>query len=106
MRRWGAVAVLDLPLVVIDGAMPPGLCATRMVAATASRLMTDAPSRHHSLPELRAGTLWAAAPCALGAAAPPLDEGFPARRRDLGPPGQSWAGHDARETPVHSRGAS
>jgi predicted NBD/HSP70 family sugar kinase len=51
----GAVAVLDLPLVVIDGAMPPAL-RDALIAATAAEM---ARMRHHgiTLPTLRAGTL-------------------------------------------------
>lgn len=69
----GAVATLDLPLVVIDGAMPPDL-RDRLVRATTARLAT---MRHHgiTLPEVRAGTLGRQAR-ALGAATLPLGAGF------------------------------
>lgn len=98
----GAVAVLDLPLVVIDGAMPAELRGA-LVAATADRM---ARTRHHgiTLPELRAGTLGRDAR-ALGAAALPLDDGFlpggaiSDRRTSRGGP-------ETRETPVHLHGAS
>ncbi len=97
----GAVAVLDLPLVVIDGAMPPGL-RDALVAATAAKL--DG-MRHHgiTLPDLRAGTLGRRAR-ALGAAALPLDEGF-LPGGTFSAPRLLRAGHDPRETPLHSRGA-
>lgn len=69
----GTVAALDLPLVVIDGAMPQDL-RDALVAATAKAL---AASRHHgvTLPEVRAGTLGRRART-LGAAALPLGAGF------------------------------
>ena len=69
----GTVAALDLPLVVIDGAMPLGL-RDALVTATAKAL---AASRHHgvTLPEVRAGTLGRRART-LGAAALPLGAGF------------------------------
>lgn len=69
----GVVAVLDLPLVVIDGAMPAGLRAA-LVQATSGCL---AAMRHHgiTLPEVRAGTLGRRART-LGAAALPLGAGF------------------------------
>lgn len=69
----GAVALLDVPLVVIDGAMPADL-RDALVTATAARL---AGMRHRgvSLPELRAGTLGRRART-LGAAALPLADGF------------------------------
>lgn len=69
----GAVATLDLPLVVIDGAMPDAL-RDGLVRATAAGL---AAMRHHgvTLPEVRAGTLGRRAR-ALGAAALPLSAGF------------------------------
>lgn len=69
----GTVAALDLPLVVIDGAMPPGL-RDALVTATGAAL---AASRHHgvTLPEVRAGTLGRRART-LGAAALPLGAGF------------------------------
>ncbi|WP_347265602.1 ROK family transcriptional regulator [Paracoccus sp. (in: a-proteobacteria)] len=68
-----AVAALDVPLVVIDGALPAALRAG-LVARVAARL---AAMRHHgmALPELRAGTLGRRAR-ALGAAALPLADGF------------------------------
>ncbi len=98
----GAVAVLDLPLVAIDGAMPPAL-RDALVAATRARL---AGMRHHgvTLPELRAGTLGRRAR-ALGAAALPLDEGFLPGGTFLAPR-LLRTGHDPRETPTHSRGES
>lgn len=97
----GAVAVLDLPLVVIDGAMPAGL-RDALVAATADRL---AGMRHYgvTLPDLRAGTLGRRAR-ALGAAALPLDEGF-LPGGTFSAPRHLRTGHDPRETPLHSRGA-
>lgn len=69
----GAVAALDFPLVVIDGAMPDKLRAA-LVEATSASL---ARMRHHgvTLPEVRAGTLGRSAR-ALGAAALPLGAGF------------------------------
>lgn len=69
----GTVAALDLPRVVIDGAMPAGL-RDALVKATADAL---AGMRHHgvTLPEVRAGTLGRQAR-ALGAAALPLGAGF------------------------------
>ncbi len=98
----GAVAVLDLPLVVIDGAMPPGL-RDALAAATAARM---AGMRHHgiTLPETRAGTLGRRAR-ALGAAALPLDEGF-LPGGTFSAPRLPRVGHDPRESPLHSRGAS
>lgn len=98
----GAVAVLDLPLVVIDGAMPAELRAA-LAAATAEQMMR---TRHHgiTLPELRAGSLGREAR-ALGAAALPLNEGFLPGGAILANR-TSRGGPDARETPVHSRGAS
>ncbi|SFA57009.1 Sugar kinase of the NBD/HSP70 family, may contain an N-terminal HTH domain [Paracoccus halophilus] len=96
----GAVAVLDLPLVVIDGAMPDAL-RDALVAATAERM---AAARHHgiTLPELRAGTLGRRAR-ALGAAALPLDEGFlPGGAFSAPRPGRN--GNETRETPPRSRG--
>ena len=98
----GAVAVLDLPLVVIDGAMPPAL-RDALIAATAAEM---ARMRHHgiTLPTLRAGTLGRRAR-ALGAAALPLDEGF-LPGGTFSAPRLLRVGHDPRETPMHSRGAS
>ena len=98
----GAAAVLDLPLVVIDGAMPPAL-RDALVAATAAGM---AGMRHHgiTLPDLRAGTLGRRAR-ALGAAALPLDEGF-LPGGTFSAPRLLRVGHDPRETPMHSRGAS
>ena len=98
----GAVAVLDLPLVVIDGAMPPAL-RDALIAATAAEM---ARMRHHgiTLPTLRAGTLGRRAR-ALGAAALPLDEGF-LLGGTFSAPRLLRTGHDPRETPTHSRGAS
>ena len=74
MRALGAVAVLDLPLVVIDGADAARRCAIALVAATVRGWPR---MRHHgiTLPDTRAGTLGRCAR-ALGAAALPLDEGF------------------------------
>lgn len=98
----GAVAALDLPLVVIDGAMPQQLRDV-LVAATAENM---ARTRHHgiTLPELRAGTLGRHARV-LGAAALPLDEGFlPGGAISGGRTGRN--GQETRETPAHSRGAS
>lgn len=68
-----AVAIADLPLVVIDGAMPVDLRAN-LVAAVAARL-AGMPHRGISLPEVRAGTLGRRAR-AMGAAALPLSAGF------------------------------
>ncbi|WP_289893108.1 ROK family transcriptional regulator [Paracoccus sp. TOH] len=88
----GAVAVLDLPLVVIDGAMPAAL-REALVQATAAGL---AAMRHHgvTLPEVRAGTLGRRART-LGAAALPLSAGFM--------PGGSFTaprpGRNGQETP-------
>jgi predicted NBD/HSP70 family sugar kinase len=69
----GTVAALDLPLVVIDGAMPATLRAD-LVAATAAGL---AGLRRHgvTLPEVRAGSLGRLAR-ALGAAALPFGAAF------------------------------
>ncbi|RCW88137.1 ROK family transcriptional regulator [Paracoccus lutimaris] len=98
----GAVAVLDLPLVVIDGAMPPAL-RDALVATMAVKM---AATRHHgiTLPVLRAGTLGRRAR-ALGAAALPLDEEF-LPGGTFSAPRPVRGGHDPRETPMHSRGAS
>ncbi len=98
----GAVAVLDLPLVVIDGAMPPAL-RDALIAATAAEM---ARMRHHgiTLPTLRAGTLGRRAR-ALGAAALPLDDEF-LPGGTFSAPRPLRGGNDPRETPLHSRGAS
>ena len=98
----GAVAVLDLPLVVIDGAMPPVL-RDALIAATAAEM---ARMRHHgiTLPTLRAGTLGRRAR-ALGAAALPLDDEF-LPGGTFSAPRPLRGGNDPRETPLHSRGAS
>lgn len=97
----GAVAILDLPLVMIDGAMPPGL-RDALVAATAEKL---AGMRHYgvTLPDLQAGTLGRRAR-ALGAAALPLDEGF-LPGGTFSAPRLLRTGHDPRESPTQSRGA-
>ena len=98
----GAVAALDLPLVVIDGAMPQDL-RDALVAVTADRL---AGLRHHglTLPELRAGTLGRQARV-LGAAALPLGEGF-LPGAAISVPRVNRGGQEARETPVLSRGVN
>ena len=98
----GAVAVLDLPLVVIDGAMPPAL-RDALIAATAAEM---ARMRLHgiTLPTLRAGTLGRRAR-ALGAAALPLDDEF-LPGGTFSAPRPLRGGNDPRETPLHSRGAS
>ena len=98
----GAVAVLDLPLAVIDGAMPPVL-RDALIAATAAEM---ARMRHHgiTLPTLRAGTLGRRAR-ALGAAALPLDDEF-LPGGTFSAPRPLRGGNDPRETPLHWRGAS
>jgi len=86
--------VLDLPLVVIDGAMPAALRAG-LVQATAAGL---AGMRHHgvTLPEVRAGTLGRRART-LGAAALPLGAGFlPGGSFSVPRPGRN--GHETRGT--------
>ncbi|WP_323033859.1 ROK family transcriptional regulator [Paracoccus sp. (in: a-proteobacteria)] len=94
----GAVAALDLPLVVIDGAMPAGLRGA-LVRATAASL---AGMRHHgiTLPEVRAGTLGRRART-LGAAALPLGAGFmPGGSFSAPRPGRN--GHETQGAPVRS----
>ena len=98
----GTVAAVDVPLVVIDGAMPPAL-RDALVAATADSLVA---MRHHglTLPELRAGTLGRRARV-LGAAALPLGEGF-LPGATISVPRVNRGGQEARETPALSRGVS
>lgn len=94
----GAVAVLDLPLVVIDGAMPPAL-RDALIAATAAEM---ARMRHHgiTLPTLRAGTLGRRAR-ALGAAALPLHPANTPPARCLATPMALPPG-STRELPANS----
>ncbi|CAM3222582.1 Sugar kinase of the NBD/HSP70 family, may contain an N-terminal HTH domain [Paracoccus aminovorans] len=94
----GAVAALDLPLVVIDGAMPAAL-RDALVQATAGAL---AGMRHHgvTLPEVRAGTLGRRART-LGAAALPLSAGFmPGGGIAVPRPGRN--GHETQGAPMRS----
>lgn len=68
-----AVAIADLPMVVVDGAMPPDL-RDELALATGWQL-SNLPRRGIARPEIRAGQLGRKAR-ALGAAALPLSAGF------------------------------